>query len=169
MLCVLSLTEGLSALGLESIGMTSNGIALSRKLPDLVQAGLTHLNISLDTLDPLKFELMTRRRGHATVLKAIRQATELMSSSSPGQKALKAVKLNVVVINKLNSEEALPFVELTKDLPIGVRFIEYMPFDGEAESWANIYLQLLIYLRIFNQATSGPRIRWCHQAPCCHA
>lgn len=60
---LVEIVERLSALGLESLGMTSNGIALSRKLPDLVKAGLTHLNISLDTLDEHKFELMTRRRG----------------------------------------------------------------------------------------------------------
>lgn len=60
---LLDIVSRLSALGLDSLGMTSNGIALSRKLPDLVKAGLTGLNISLDTLDPHKFELMTRRRG----------------------------------------------------------------------------------------------------------
>lgn len=49
--------------GLESIGMTSNGIKLQRSLKELVQKGLTHLNISLDTLDEHKFEIMTRRRG----------------------------------------------------------------------------------------------------------
>jgi molybdenum cofactor biosynthesis enzyme MoaA len=53
----------LRPLGLTSIGMTSNGIALKRKLPQLIQNGLDALNISLDTLDPFKFEIMTRRRG----------------------------------------------------------------------------------------------------------
>jgi hypothetical protein len=43
--------------------MTTNGIALHRKLPGYVNSGLTHINISLDTLDEFKFELMTRRRG----------------------------------------------------------------------------------------------------------
>jgi molybdenum cofactor biosynthesis enzyme MoaA len=43
--------------------MTSNAIGLHRKLPSFVAAGLTHLNISLDTLDEFKFELMTRRKG----------------------------------------------------------------------------------------------------------
>jgi cyclic pyranopterin phosphate synthase len=53
----------LRPLGLQSIGMTSNGVALKRKLPALVANGLNVLNISLDTLDPFKFEIMTRRRG----------------------------------------------------------------------------------------------------------
>ena len=54
--------------GIESIGMTSNGIALGRKLKELVESGLTGLNISLDTLDEHKFELMTRRRGEHFVI-----------------------------------------------------------------------------------------------------
>ena len=46
-----------------SLGMTTNGLALHRKLPNLVKAGLTNINLSLDTMDEFKFELMTRRRG----------------------------------------------------------------------------------------------------------
>ena len=48
---------------LQSLGMTTNGLALHRKLPNLVAAGLTNINLSLDTLDEFKFEFMTRRRG----------------------------------------------------------------------------------------------------------
>jgi len=132
---LVEIVERLSALGLESLGMTSNGIALSRKLPALVQAGLTHLNISLDTLDEHKFELMTRRRGHKTVLGAIAQASELLPSGAATTAGddgprLQSLKLNVVVINNVNSDEVLDFVALTRDTDIAVRFIEYMPFDG---------------------------------------
>jgi molybdenum cofactor biosynthesis enzyme MoaA len=71
--------------------MTSNGIALKRKLPALVDAGLTHLNISLDTLDPFKYELMTRRRGFSAVMEALEVAQGLKS------KGLKT-KINMVVV-----------------------------------------------------------------------
>ena len=132
--------------------MTSNGLALHRKLPGLVKAGLTHLNISLDTLDEHKFELMTRRRGHSAVLNAVQTAADLlspMSSSSlfpapssavtgSGERYLTALKLNVVVINKLNDDEILQFVELTRQLPITVRFIEYMPFSDNRWSTAKL-------------------------------
>jgi cyclic pyranopterin phosphate synthase len=67
--------------------------------------------------------------GHATVLKAIKQAADLLQPQADGP-SLKSLKVNVVVINKLNDEEVPQFVELSKDLPIDVRFIEYMPFDG---------------------------------------
>ncbi|EPQ60256.1 molybdenum cofactor biosynthesis prote [Gloeophyllum trabeum ATCC 11539] len=108
--------------GLQSIGMTSNGIALHRRIPQLVENGLTHLNLSLDTLDPFKFEIMTRRPGHDAVLRSLRVALE-----SPG---LHSVKLNVVVIKDLNDYEVPEFVEMTKDNNLSVRFIEFMPFTG---------------------------------------
>jgi len=108
--------------GLDSIAMTSNGLALRRRLSDLVNKGLTHLNLSLDTLDPFKFELMTRRPGHDAVLQSLDEAL-----SSPN---LKSVKLNVVVVKGLNDSEVLDFVELTKYKKLSVRFIEFMPFTG---------------------------------------
>jgi cyclic pyranopterin phosphate synthase len=76
----------------------------------------------LDTLDPFKFELITRRRGHEAVLKALDAA---LSSE------LTSVKVNVVVIKGLNDSEVIDFVEMTQDKPISVRFIEFMPFTGQ--------------------------------------
>ena len=68
--------------------MTSNGISLKRKLPALVAAGLTHLNISLDTLDSQKYELITRRRGYEAVMEALHTATR----HDAAMKATKAEK-----------------------------------------------------------------------------
>ncbi|KAI0094457.1 molybdenum cofactor biosynthesis prote [Irpex rosettiformis] len=107
--------------GLQAIGMTTNGIALHRRLPELVQNGLTHLNISLDTLDPFKFEIMTRRIGHEAVLRSLEVAL-----ASP----LQSVKVNVVVIKDLNDSEILDFVEMTREKAFSIRFIEFMPFTG---------------------------------------
>ena len=76
---------------------------------------------SLDTLDPLKFEIVTRRRGHDAVLRALDTA---LSSN------LQSVKLNVVIIKGLNDDEVPDFVEMTRDKDISVRFIEFMPFTG---------------------------------------
>ncbi|KAG0152202.1 hypothetical protein CROQUDRAFT_650284 [Cronartium quercuum f. sp. fusiforme G11] len=124
--------------GVQSIGMTSNGIILKRKLSNLLNAGLTNLNLSLDTLDPLKFELITRRKGHHVVLDCLNQALDCLKVTpynhdhSPG---LDSVKLNVVVIRGLNDMEINDFVRLTDHRAIKVRFIEYMPFEGNA--WSN--------------------------------
>lgn len=60
--------------GIKDIGMTSNGIALSRKLDSLIEAGLNHLNVSLDTLNEAKYMMITRRNGFNKVLKLIEQA-----------------------------------------------------------------------------------------------
>ena len=76
----------------------------------------------MDTLDPFKFELMTRRPGHDAVLRALQVALEL--------KELQSVKLNMVVMKGVNDSEVPDFVELTKDRPVSVRFIEFMPFNG---------------------------------------
>ncbi|BGP06944.1 hypothetical protein JCM10049v2_002774 [Rhodotorula toruloides] len=117
---LVDVVERLGRLPLTSLGMTSNGVALPRKLPSLVSAGLTHLNLSLDTLDPLKYELMTRRRGFERVIECLEMAEEMEGLD---------VKLNVVVIRGLNDMEVPQFVEMTKDKKITVRFIEYMPFE----------------------------------------
>ncbi|EIM92320.1 molybdenum cofactor biosynthesis prote [Stereum hirsutum FP-91666 SS1] len=121
---IVNLVARLNALrehGLSSIGMTSNGLILHRHLDDLVKNGMTHLNLSLDTLDPFKFEIMTRRMGHEAVLRSLRQAL-----ANP----LLQVKLNIVVMKDVNDAEVLQFVEMTKDQPLSVRFIEFMPFTG---------------------------------------
>lgn len=67
----------LRRLGLEKIGITTNGIAVTRRLQSLKDAGLDHINVSLDTLDPLKFELMTRRRGFDKVVECVDTAVKL--------------------------------------------------------------------------------------------
>lgn len=63
--------------GLKTLAMTTNGIVLKKKLPKLKECGLNLLNISLDTLIPAKFELMTRRKGHDRVLESINAAVDL--------------------------------------------------------------------------------------------
>ncbi|KAI5838809.1 molybdenum cofactor biosynthesis protein A [Morchella snyderi] len=117
----------LRSMGLKEVAMTSNGIALNRKLERMVDAGLTGLNLSLDTLDPWKFQFMTRRKGLEQVLKTIDNALSL-GFGAPGSDRI--LKINSVVMKGVNDNEIGDFVELTRDKPIEVRFIEYMPFDG---------------------------------------
>ncbi|XP_047413379.1 molybdenum cofactor biosynthesis protein 1 isoform X1 [Sciurus carolinensis] len=107
--------------GLQTIGITTNGINLVRLLPPLQKAGLTAINISLDTLVPAKFEFIVRRKGFHKVMEGIHKAIEL---------GYNPVKVNCVVMRGLNEDELLDFVTLTQGLPLDVRFIEYMPFDG---------------------------------------
>lgn len=125
--------------GLNTIAATTNGIALPRKLPMLHAAGLNAINLSLDTLDPSKFEQITRRKGLSRVLASLNIALDL------GIK----IKINVVVLRGVNDSEILDFVALTEKIPIDVRFIEYMPFDGNKWSKSRMfsYFEMLQVIR----------------------
>ncbi|GCC34183.1 hypothetical protein chiPu_0012656 [Chiloscyllium punctatum] len=107
--------------GLKTIAVTTNGINLARQLPSLKEAGLDLINVSLDTLVPAKFEFIARRRGFHKVMEGINKALD--AGYNP-------VKVNCVVMRGLNEDELSDFVRLTEKKPVDVRFIEYMPFDG---------------------------------------
>ncbi|XP_029799638.1 molybdenum cofactor biosynthesis protein 1 isoform X2 [Suricata suricatta] len=126
--------------GLRTIGITTNGINLARLLPQLQKAGLSAINISLDTLVPAKFEFIVRRKGFHKVMEGIHKAIDL--GYSP-------VKVNCVVMRGLNEDELLNFVALTEGLPLDVRFIEYMPFDGNKWNFKKMvsYKEMLDTLR----------------------
>ncbi|EXJ92655.1 hypothetical protein A1O3_01207 [Capronia epimyces CBS 606.96] len=111
--------------GLKELCITTNGISLHRKLDSMVDSGLTGVNLSLDTLDPYQFTIMTRRNGHEAVMKSINRILE-MNKVGAGIR----LKINCVVMRGLNEGEILPFVDLGREQDIEVRFIEYMPFDG---------------------------------------
>ena len=111
--------------GLKELCLTTNGLSLHRKLDAMAEAGLTGVNLSLDTLDPYKFQIMTRRKGFDAVMKSLDRIFE-MNRLGAGIK----LKLNVVVMRGVNERELVPFVELGQENDIEVRFIEYMPFDG---------------------------------------
>ncbi|ROT35866.1 molybdenum cofactor biosynthesis prote [Sodiomyces alkalinus F11] len=111
--------------GLHELCLTTNGISLHRKLDAMVESGLTGINLSLDTLDPFQFQIMTRRDGFSAVRKSIDRILEL-NRHGAGIK----FKINCVVMRGRNDREILSFVDMTRDHDVEVRFIEYMPFDG---------------------------------------
>ena len=107
--------------GIEHVAMTTNGVALKSKLDALKRNGLKSINVSLDSLVKAKFEFMTRRDGLEKVLKSIDEAIRI---------GIETVKVNVVVVRGQNDDELLDFVQFAKEKPVNVRFIEYMPFNG---------------------------------------
>ncbi|KAH9243680.1 hypothetical protein K456DRAFT_1744377 [Colletotrichum gloeosporioides 23] len=111
--------------GLKELCLTTNGLSLHRKLDSMVEAGLTGVNLSLDTLDPHMFTIMTRRNGFDAVKKSVDRIFEL-NKHGAGIK----FKINCVVMRGRNDHEIVPFVEMTREKDVEVRFIEYMPFDG---------------------------------------
>nr|XP_006824930.1 PREDICTED: molybdenum cofactor biosynthesis protein 1-like [Saccoglossus kowalevskii] len=117
----IEIVQELGRLNLRCLAMTTNGIVLKRKLPALKEAGLNLINISLDTLVPAKFEFITRRKGWQRVMESIDAAID---------HGYKPVKVNCVVMRGFNEDEIVDFVDFTKNKSVDVRFIEYMPFDG---------------------------------------
>ncbi len=110
-------------LNIKSIGITTNGSLLNtRSLGDLKRAGLTSINVSLDSLSPERFATISRRdsKGLSKVLATI------YASVSLGLKT----KINCVLMRGTNDDELLDFVNLSKEFDIDCRFIELMPFDG---------------------------------------
>jgi len=131
--------------GLRELCLTTNGISLHRKLDSMVEAGLTGVNLSLDTLDPWQFQIMTRRKGFEAVMKSIERILE-MNKLGAGIK----LKINCVVMRGMNDQEILPFVELGREQDLEVRFIEYMPFDGNKWSKGKMlpYQEMLDIIRV---------------------
>ncbi|XP_047138147.1 uncharacterized protein LOC101237296 isoform X1 [Hydra vulgaris] len=125
---IVQICDQLSSLkGLKTLAITTNGLVAEQKLLYLKQAGLTNVNISLDTMIEKKFEFISRRKGLTKVFNAIEKAIELKFNS---------VKINCVVMKGLNDDELIEFVNFTQNKPVDVRFIEYMPFDGN--KWAPV-------------------------------
>jgi cyclic pyranopterin phosphate synthase len=107
--------------GLEDVGLTTNGILLSPMARQLRAAGLKRINISLDTLDPARFERLTRRKGLEQVIEGILAARE--AGFSP-------VKINAVAIRGETEEDIVPLAEFARQHGLELRFIEYMPLDA---------------------------------------
>ena len=130
--------------GLKELCLTTNGISLHRKLDSMVDSGLTGVNLSLDTLDPFQFQIMTRRTGFDAVIRSIDRILEMNKIGANIK-----LKINCVVMRGINEREILPFVEMGREKDIEVRFIEYMPFDGNKWSKGKMlgYQEMLEIIR----------------------
>lgn len=100
--------------------LTTNGTRIHEFVQTFRDAGITSINISLDTLDADKFQLLTRRNLFRQVMDNI----ELLISQGFH------VKINVVVMKDVNTNEINDFIAWTKHTPVHIRFIEFMPFSG---------------------------------------
>lgn len=103
---------------IEEITLTTNGLLLEKQLDALIEAGISKINISLDTLDKNRFKEITRVDGLETVLKAIQNAAHHPKLQ---------VKVNSLIARDFNEDELLKLATLAKELPVSVRFIEVMP------------------------------------------
>jgi len=107
--------------GIPDIAMTTNASLLARRLPDLLDAGLGRINVSLDAADAEAFREATGGGTIAQVWDGIRAAE---------QAGLTPIKLNAVVVRDINDDQLVPLAELTRERPWHVRFIEYMHLNN---------------------------------------
>lgn len=116
--------------GVEELDMTTNATMLAPVAADLRAAGVTRLNVSLDTLDPERYRAVTRVGTLADALAGIRAAREAGFGSS----ADSPLKINCVLMGGVNVDEVPRLVDMAQREPVEVRFIELMPM-GECALW----------------------------------
>jgi cyclic pyranopterin phosphate synthase len=112
----------LRVVGVEDISITTNGHQLADRLPGLNTAGLHRINISLDSLDPAKFERITRTKSFASVMRGI----EAVQNS-----AIAPAKVNAVLVRGINDDEVENFAAFARERGVIMRFIEFMPLDAD--------------------------------------
>jgi GTP 3',8-cyclase len=112
----------LAAAGYEDLSMTTNGHLLSVRYERLLAAGLKRINISLDSLDPVKFEKITRTKTFSSVMSGIEAAQN---------SRLGPVKVNAVLVRGFNDDEVESFAEFARERGVIMRFIEFMPLDAD--------------------------------------
>jgi cyclic pyranopterin phosphate synthase len=117
------LVERLAAIPqIQEIALTTNGILLAEQAADLKRAGLTRINISLDTLSVETFRRISRRDGLDRVLAGIEAARAA---------GFTGIRLNAVAIRGITEEEVVPLVEFARQRGMQMRFIEFMPLDAD--------------------------------------
>lgn len=127
--------------GIKEVSITTNGVLTADYVPQLKELGIHSVNLSLDSLDRNRFYSITRRDELHTALNTLHTLLAFDIN----------VKLNTVVMAGRNIEDIIPLVQLTADLPIDVRFIEEMPFNGEGHSYSGIQWNYLKILEVIKE------------------
>lgn len=154
---IVSIVESITDIpGIEVVALTTNGYRLSSILPDLKKAGLSALNISLDSLNEHDFEQITGYRHFEKVRESVLEAVSMGFAS---------VKINVVMLKSYLDRNLLDFMAFVREHPVSVRFIELMETGGNSDFFHREYLRGedlvdtlndLGWKRIQRSALSGP-------------
>ena len=112
--------------GIKKIALTTNGVLAAPHVKDFKSLKIHSVNLSLDSLDPDRFYEVTRRNEFDAVMRTL---DELLRHDIE-------VKINTVVMQGQNEQDILPMVEMTRQLPVNVRFIEEMPFNGSGQHYS---------------------------------
>lgn len=145
--------EKLATLSVE-LSITSNAVIIDKFIGMLKTNNVNKINVSLDSLDEAKFKHVTRKNEFKRVYNNI-----LLLVNKGFQ-----VKVNVVLIKGFNDDEIIDFINFTKDLAVAVRFIEFMPFDGNKWNLSKIvsYAEVMTYV---NVAFENEKIERLQDAP----
>ncbi len=111
--------------GVREVAMTSNGVLLAGAVDALVANGLHRVNVSIDSLDPERFAMLTRRRDLDRVLEGL--------AACERHRSLRPIKVNAVALRGISEPDVLPLAGLARRRPYVVRFIEVMPLDAPRE------------------------------------
>ncbi len=114
--------------GIDQLHVTTNGTLTKGIIPDLQQMGIAGVNLSLDTLDKAKFLEITRRDNYDDVIETLHTLIDHDINT----------KINMVVMKDHNLPDLHRMIELTKEMPIAVRFIEEMPFNGTGKGYSGL-------------------------------
>jgi GTP 3',8-cyclase len=112
----------LTEIGVQDLSMTTNGHQLAERCEKLMAAGLLRINISLDSLDPIKFQKITRTRTYDSVMRGI---------DTVQKTRLAPAKVNAVLVRGFNEDEVEAFAAFARDRGVIMRFIEFMPLDAD--------------------------------------
>lgn len=139
--------------GIDELHITTNGILTGPHIPELKALGIKSVNLSLDTLDRERFKIITRRDEFDKTWSTFHQLLD----------ANIQIKLNAVVMEGKNIDDLIPMVELTRNLPVSIRFIEEMPFNGEGNHYPVLHWS---HKRILEHIQRGfPEIKKATDAP----
>lgn len=148
--------------GIKKIALTTNGYCLQNLVDPLLDAGLTNLNVSVDSLKEETFHKITGKPFYKKVMAGLEKAVSA---------GLPSVKINTVLLKDLNDFELPDFVEFVRDKPVSLRFIELMQTGTNGEYFrkhhlsTNVivsYLQDRGWCEVTKQLTDGPAIEFSH-------
>jgi len=136
--------------GLRSLSLTTNGILLKQQAGALAEAGLTRINVSLDSLVREKFAKLARRDQMTRVLEGLEELEKYPS--------VHPVKVNAVAIREFSEEEVLDFVKLARNKAYVMRWIEFMPLDAD-QIWRKEDILSGAEIKAIIEAAYGPLVQ----------
>lgn len=125
--------------GLHDISITTNATLIEQHIDELKRLGIKNINVSLDAINKETFEQITRRNSYDLVRKNLFRLLEEEFN----------VRINFIVLEGQNEQDIIPILEELKDYPVGIRFLEEMPFNGGTKSFGSIrwdYKKILEYI-----------------------